>query len=239
MQSLENNIDIEELNKFSTLASHWWDKSGAFKSLHDINPLRVDYVADQADGLFAKTILDIGCGGGILSEALAAKGAAVTGIDMVEASIEVARLHLLESGVDVNYQLSTAEAWAEKHPQQYDVVCCLEMLEHVPDPASIVKSAAKLVKPGGTVVFSTINRNAKSFLMAIVAAEYVLNWVPRGTHDYKKLLKPFELTSMLDGTALDAEDLMGLHYNPLLNKYFLSNKNIDVNYFLACSAKKT
>lgn len=237
MPQHENNVDIEELNKFSNLASHWWDKNGAFKSLHDINPLRVDYVCDKSDGLFGKSVLDIGCGGGILSEALAARGANVTGIDMVDASLEVAKLHLLESGFDVDYQLSTAEAWAEKYAQKYDVVCCLEMLEHVPEPALIVQAAARLVKPGGKVIFSTINRNFKSYLMAIVAAEYIFNWVPKGTHDYNKLLKPFELTSMLESTSLKPDELIGLHYNPLLNKYFLSNMNIDVNYFLACSSQ--
>ncbi len=237
MHNQDNNIDIDELNKFSTLSSHWWDDKGAFKSLHDINPLRVEYITDKADGLFDKTVLDIGCGGGILSEALAAQGANVTGIDMVDASLEIAKMHLLESGQHVNYQLATAESWALSNRNHYDVVCCLEMLEHVPDPASIIKAAADLVKPGGVVIFSTINRNIKAYLMAIVAAEYVLNWVPKGTHDYKKLITPFELASMLEDTQLEANELMGLHYNPLLGKYFMSDKNVDVNYFLACTAK--
>lgn len=229
-----SNIDSQELTKFADLASHWWDKEGEFKSLHDINPLRVDFVEQACEGLFDKQVLDIGCGGGILSEALAQRGAKVTAIDMVQASLDVANLHKLESGFDINYCLSTAEDWAQKHAQQYDVICCLEMLEHVPDPSAIVDACAKLVKPGGTLVFSTLNRNIKAYLMAIVGAEYVLGMVPKGTHDYTKFIKPSELINMIEHAKLDAQEMTGLHFNPLLNQYYLSSKNVDVNYFVVC-----
>ncbi len=232
--SNDTNIDVNELNKFSELASHWWDRNGEFKSLHDINPLRVDYIEQQCDGLFDKAVLDVGCGGGILSEALAKKGAKVTGIDMVQASLDVANLHRLESGVNVEYCLSTAENWAQKNAGRYDVVCCLEMLEHVPEPAAIVKACAKLVKPGGRVIFSTLNRNTKSYLMAIVAAEYLLNMVPKGTHDHSKFIRPAELCRMIDETSLQVDEMIGLHFNPLKQDYYLSEQNVDVNYFVSC-----
>ncbi|MGQ8363732.1 bifunctional 2-polyprenyl-6-hydroxyphenol methylase/3-demethylubiquinol 3-O-methyltransferase UbiG [Glaciecola sp. 1036] len=231
--STTTNIDVEELAKFSELAAYWWDQEGAFKSLHDINPLRVDYIESQVGGLFGKEVLDIGCGGGILAEALALKGASVTGIDMVEASLEVAKLHKLESGVQVKYLLTTAEEFAADNSNKFDVVCCLEMLEHVPDPSSIVKAASQLVKPGGQVIFSTINRNPKSWALAIVAAEYILGLVPKGTHDHKKFIKPSELVGMIESTDLVVNDMIGLHANPLLNNYYLSKSNIDVNYFVS------
>jgi 2-polyprenyl-6-hydroxyphenyl methylase/3-demethylubiquinone-9 3-methyltransferase len=234
-----SNIDSQELTKFADLASHWWDKEGEFKSLHDINPLRVDFVEHACEGLFDKQVLDIGCGGGILSEALAQRGAKVTAIDMVQASLDVANLHKLESGLDINYYLSTAEDWAQKHAQHYDVICCLEMLEHVPDPSAIVDACAKLVKPGGTLVFSTLNRNMKAYLMAIVGAEYVLGMVPKGTHDYTKFIKPSELINMIEHAKLDAREMTGLHFNPLLNQYYLSAKNVDVNYFVVCQKQST
>ncbi|GLR69966.1 bifunctional 2-polyprenyl-6-hydroxyphenol methylase/3-demethylubiquinol 3-O-methyltransferase UbiG [Agaribacter marinus] len=230
------NVDAEELSKFAELAAYWWDRDGEFKSLHDINPLRVDYIENQANGIFGKQIIDIGCGGGILSEALATKGANVTGIDMVEASLEVANLHRLESGLHVQYHLSTAEQWAEQHACEYDIVCCLEMLEHVPHPESIVAAAAKLVKPGGMVIFSTLNRNPKSWLMAIAAAEYLFNMVPKGTHDHAKFIKPSELLNMIETTQLQVSDMTGLHFNPIKQQYFLSNMNVDVNYFVVCTS---
>ncbi|MGB3727517.1 MAG: bifunctional 2-polyprenyl-6-hydroxyphenol methylase/3-demethylubiquinol 3-O-methyltransferase UbiG [Glaciecola sp.] len=228
------NVDSQELAKFSALANYWWDLTGEFKSLHDINPIRVELIDDCVDGLFGKTAIDIGCGGGILSEALANKGAAVTGLDMVDASLQVARMHLLESKLSVDYVLDTAENWAQSHPQQYDVVCCLEMLEHVPDPASVVAACAKLVKPGGKVIFSTLNRNIKSYLMAIIAAEHILGMVPKGTHNIDKFITPAELNRMVEKTELSPLFLTGLHLNPFDQQYFISNKNVDVNYFMVC-----
>ncbi|MBE1288327.1 MAG: bifunctional 2-polyprenyl-6-hydroxyphenol methylase/3-demethylubiquinol 3-O-methyltransferase UbiG [Alteromonadaceae bacterium] len=229
------NVDHNEIEKFSAIAERWWDHDGEFKPLHQINPLRVSYIIEQAGGIKAKNILDIGCGGGILSEALAKGGATVTGIDLAEESLQIAKLHGLESGVKVVYEWISAEDKAEQQPQQYDVVTCLEMLEHVPDPTSVVRAAAQCVKPGGKVFFSTLNRNPKSYLMAILGAEYILNLVPKGTHDYKKFIKPSELMRMIDDTELVIEDTTGLHYNPLSNDYFLSNRNIDVNYIVSCS----
>ncbi|MFW8589616.1 bifunctional 2-polyprenyl-6-hydroxyphenol methylase/3-demethylubiquinol 3-O-methyltransferase UbiG [Glaciecola sp. 2405UD65-10] len=229
-----SNVDASELSKFEQLASSWWDKEGEFKSLHDINPLRVDLIEEAVGGLFNKTVIDVGCGGGILSEALVNKGANVTGLDMVDASLEVAKLHTLESKVDVNYVLSTAEDWANKHAQSYDVVCCLEMLEHVPDPKSVIQACAELVKPGGFVIFSTLNRNIKSYLMAIMAAEYILGMVPKGTHDHSKFIKPAELIKMIETSNLCPQFITGLHFNPISQAYYIDNKNVDVNYFVVC-----
>lgn len=229
-----SNVDTAELDKFASLASAWWDRNGEFKSLHDINPLRVEFVAQQVDGLFGKKVLDVGCGGGILSEALAQQGASVTGIDMVQESLDVANLHRLESGIKVDYELTTAEDWALQHEGEYDCVCCLEMLEHVPDPSSIVNACAKLVKPGGTLVFSTLNRNIKSYLLGIVAAEYVFSMVPKGTHEHAKFIKPSELVAMVEQSNLVAKVITGMHFNPLKQQYYLSNANVDVNYFLVC-----
>lgn len=232
-----SNIDTKELSKFDDLANSWWDKEGEFKSLHDINPLRVDFIETYVEGIFGKSIVDIGCGGGILAEELAVRGAKVTGLDMVQRSLDVAKLHKLERGadnLDLQYVLSTVEDWADKHEQQYDVVACLEMLEHVPDPASIVSACARLVKPGGKVIFSTLNKNPKSYLLAIVAAEYVLSMVPKGTHDYQKFIMPAVLNKMIEQTELVAEHITGLHFNPIANQYYLSNTNVDVNYFICC-----
>jgi 2-polyprenyl-6-hydroxyphenyl methylase/3-demethylubiquinone-9 3-methyltransferase len=233
--ALMSNIDASELAKFAELASTWWDPTGEFKSLHDINPLRVDLIEQHVAGLIGKSVIDIGCGGGILSEALADKGATVTGLDMVQASLDVANLHRLESGIDVSYVLSTVEDWAKDHSGQYDVVTCLEMLEHVPDPASVVSACAQLLKPGGIAIFSTLNRNPKSYLMAIVAAEYLLSMVPKGTHDHKKFITPAELIRMIEKTNLHADFMTGMHFNPVTQVYYLSDKNIDVNYFVVCS----
>ncbi|MGB1747358.1 MAG: bifunctional 2-polyprenyl-6-hydroxyphenol methylase/3-demethylubiquinol 3-O-methyltransferase UbiG [Pseudohongiellaceae bacterium] len=228
------NVDALEIRKFESLASRWWDPNSEFKPLHDINPLRVNYISQHIN-LAEKRVLDIGCGGGILAEALAHHGAAVTAIDKAEASLSVAKLHLLESQLDISYLDSTAEEFAEAQPAQFDVVTCLEMLEHVPDPSSVVAACQRLVKPGGLVFFSTINRNLKSYLFAIIGAEYLLNLLPRGTHDYSKLIKPSELATWSRQAHLTLRDQIGMGYNPLTKKYFLQN-SLDVNY-LACYEK--
>ena len=224
------NVDVAELNKFSELAHKWWDKGSEFKPLHDINPLRLNYI-DQAVSLSGKTVLDVGCGGGILSESMAQKGATVTGIDLGEKALKVAQLHSLESGVSVDYQLIAVEALAERRPAGFDVVTCLEMLEHVPDPASVVQACAKLVKPGGHVFFSTINRNPKSYLFAVIGAEYVLNMLPRGTHDYKKFIKPSELASWMRSADLSLQHQIGMSYNPITQHYWLGD-DVSVNYMM-------
>ena len=228
------NVDDLEIRKFEALASRWWDPNSEFRPLHDINPLRVNYI-NQHINLAEKRVLDIGCGGGILAEALAHHGATVTAIDKAEASLSVAKLHLLESQLDISYLDSTAEEFAEAQPAQFDVVTCLEMLEHVPDPSSVVAACQRLVKPGGLIFFSTINRNPKSYLFAIIGAEYLLNLLPRGTHDYAKLIKPSELATWSRQAHLTLRDQIGMGYNPLTKKYFLQN-SLDVNY-LACYEK--
>lgn len=226
-----SNVDHAEIAKFEALAHRWWDRHSEFKPLHDINPLRVNWI-DQRIPLAGKRVLDVGCGGGILSEAMAQRGATVTGIDMGEAPLAVARLHQLESGVNVDYRQITAEALAEEMPEQFDVVTCLEMLEHVPDPASVIRACQRLVKPGGQVFFSTINRNPKSFLLAIVGAEYLLNLVPRGTHEYARLLRPSELGQFCRAAGLDLQHSRGLEYNPITRRYRLS-RDTSVNFMLA------
>jgi len=224
------NIDRAELAKFEAIASRWWDPESEFRPLHDINPLRLNYI-DERCNLSGKTVIDIGCGGGILSESMAKRGANVTGIDMGEAPLAVAKLHKLESGVEVNYLHSTAEAFAEQKPGSYDIVTCLEMLEHVPDPASVIKACAKLAKPGGHVFFSTINRNPKSFVFAIVGAEYVLNLLPKGTHDYKKLIRPSELSKWSRAARLSVTEVTGMAYNPFMKRYKLG-RDASVNYLI-------
>lgn len=236
--ALDQNVDPNEINKFSQIASRWWDTQGEFKPLHEINPLRTDFIVQHSQGLFDKTVVDVGCGGGILAESMARAGAIVTGIDMAEESLEVAKLHKLESQLDVDYQLSTAEAFAQTHENQIDVVTCLEMLEHVPEPQSVIRACAKLVKPGGQVFFSTLNRNIKSYLMAIIGAEHILNLVPKGTHDHKKFIKPSELLAWVDDTSLQTQTMTGLHLNPLSGQYFLSDQNVDVNYIVHCYKPK-
>ncbi len=226
------NVDHAEIAKFEALASRWWDPESEFKPLHDINPLRLDYVEQQAGGLAGKRVVDVGCGGGLLSEAMAARGAEVTGIDLGEAPLAVARLHALESGVTVDYRQVAAEDLAEEMPAAFDVVTCLEMLEHVPDPAATVAACARLVKPGGTVVFSTINRNARSFLFAIIGAEYVLRLLPRGTHEYARFIRPSELDRWARQAGLDTVDVTGMSYNPLTRRYWLG-RDVRVNYLLA------
>ncbi len=227
-----SNVDPIEIEKFSQLAHKWWDANSEFKPLHDINPLRLNYV-NQLASLAGKTVLDVGCGGGILAESMAGLGANVTGIDLAEKSLQVAKLHLLESGKKVDYRNVSVEALAIEQPAQYDVVTCLEMLEHVPNPASIIKACATLVKPGGWVFFSTLNRNPKSYLFAIIGAEYVLNMLPKGTHDYAKFLKPSELAQSCRNAKLDVMDLIGMSYNPISKVYSLG-KDTDVNYMMAC-----
>ncbi len=223
------NVDAGELARFDAVASRWWDPEGEFGALHRINPLRLRYVAEKAS-LQGASVIDIGCGGGLFAEAMAREGAAVTGIDMAEAGLKVAKLHLAESGLDIDYQKSTAEDFATTHAGQFDVVTCLEMLEHVPAPESVIGAAAELVKPGGNLVFSTINRTAKAFALAIVGAEYILNWVPRGTHEYQKFLRPAELDAAARANGLVLQSLAGLEYDPLSDKFSLSG-NVDVNYF--------
>lgn len=225
------NVDPHEIKKFEQMASRWWDKEGDFKPLHDINPLRLKFIMDRVGNLHGKKVLDIGCGGGILTESLAKEGATVTGIDMGEMPLQVAKLHKLESGVEVDYQQITAEEFAEKHHGEFDVVTCLEMLEHVPEPSSIIQACRKLVKPEGDVFFSTINRNPKSFLFAIVGAEYLLQMLPKGTHDFKKFIRPSELEAWSRPNGLDFQSIEGMHYNPLSKKYWMSD-NVDVNYIV-------
>jgi 2-polyprenyl-6-hydroxyphenyl methylase / 3-demethylubiquinone-9 3-methyltransferase len=230
------NVEEAELNKFSELAHKWWDKNSEFKPLHDINPLRLNYI-NQAVPLKNMIVLDVGCGGGILSEAMAEKGAKVTGIDLGEKALNVAQLHSLESGIHVDYRYISVEALAEQSPASFDVVTCLEMLEHVPNPASVVEACAKLVKPGGHVFFSTINRNPKAYLLAVLVAEYVLNMLPRGTHDYTKFIKPSELASWMRAVDLDLINQTGMSYNPIIKHYWLG-EDVSVNY-LVHSVKPT
>ena len=225
------NVDLAELAKFDSLASRWWDTEGDFKPLHDINPLRADWIDDLAD-VRGKSVLDVGCGGGLLCEALVHRGARVTGIDMGEAPLSVARLHQLESGAEVSYERSTAEAFAEQHAGEFDVVTCLEMLEHVPDPATVVGACATLCRPGGDLFFSTINRNPKAFLFAIVGAEYVLNLLPRGTHEYAKLIKPSELARWIRDAGLEMLEMTGMTYNPISKQYRLRADDVSVNYLM-------
>ena len=226
-----SNVDQAEIHKFSELAHRWWDPNSDFKPLHEINPLRLNWIEGIA-ALPGKKVLDVGCGGGILSEAMAAAGAEVSGIDLSEKALKVAKLHLLESGLNVDYQLISAEAFAEQKQGVFDVVTCMEMLEHVPDPAAIVAACARLVNPGGHVFFSTLNRNPKSYLYAVIGAEYILNLLPRGTHDYAKFITPAELARMTRSTGLETEQLIGMTYNPLTKIYKLES-DTSVNYLMA------
>lgn len=227
---MSTNADPKELDKFGELAHRWWDPNSEFKPLHDINPLRLAWI-DRNCGLAGKRVLDVGCGGGLLSEGMAALGAQVTGIDLSEKALGVARLHLLESGRQVDYRLISAEKLAAEQPASFDIVTCLEMLEHVPDPASTVRACAESVKPGGQIFFSTLNRNPKSFLFAVVGAEYLLNLLPRGTHDYDRFIRPAELARHCREAGLSVAEIVGMSYNPLTRTYALG-RDTSVNYLL-------
>jgi 2-polyprenyl-6-hydroxyphenyl methylase / 3-demethylubiquinone-9 3-methyltransferase len=226
-----SNVDAAEIAKFSELAHRWWDPNSEFRPLHEINPLRLKWI-DKLAPLAGKKVLDVGCGGGILAEAMAGAGATVSGIDLSEKALKVAKLHLFESGRSVDYQHISAEDFAARHPGEFDVVTCMEMLEHVPDPASVVEACSRLVKPGGWVFFSTLNRNPKSYLFAIIGAEYILKLLPRGTHDYAKFLQPAELARMAREAKLETQELIGMTYNPLTKVYKLE-ADTDVNYLMA------
>ena len=229
------NVDPLELDKFSQLAHRWWDPGSEFRPLHEINPLRLDHI-DRIATLSGKTVLDVGCGGGILAESMAKRGARVTGIDLAEKPLKVAQLHLLESGLQVDYRMIAAEELARDAPHRFDIVTCMEMLEHVPDPAATVKACAELVKPGGHVFFATLNRNPKSYLFAIIGAEYLLKLLPRGTHDYVKFIKPSELATMCRNAALNVAGITGMTYNPFSRIYALGS-DTAVNYILHCRAE--
>ncbi|MGE0312587.1 MAG: bifunctional 2-polyprenyl-6-hydroxyphenol methylase/3-demethylubiquinol 3-O-methyltransferase UbiG [Lautropia sp.] len=229
-----SNVDAAELDKFQSIASRWWDPGSEFAPLHRINPLRLDWIERHAGGsLGGKTALDVGCGGGILAEAMANRGARVTGIDLAKKSLQVAELHALDSGVEVRYRLIAVETLAAEQPAHYDVVTCLEMLEHVPDPGPVIAACADLARPGGLVCFSTINRNPKAFALAIVGAEYLLRMLPRGTHDYERFIRPSELVGAARRAGLEPIELIGLTYNPLLDRYALVPGDVDVNYLVA------
>jgi 2-polyprenyl-6-hydroxyphenyl methylase/3-demethylubiquinone-9 3-methyltransferase len=230
MNTARENVDPAEVAKFDALASRWWDPEGEFRSLHEINPLRLDWIRQHVQ-MAGTEIVDIGCGGGILAESMAKAGATVTGIDMAEGPLAVARLHQHESGAEVDYRQATAEELASEAAESFDIVTCLEMLEHVPDPSEVIRSCAELVKPGGHVFFSTINRNPKSFAFAIVGAEYVLKLLPAGTHDYAKFIRPSELESWARPAGLSLKDSIGMHYNPITKEYSLG-ENLDVNYLM-------
>ena len=233
MSETAHNVDHAEVNKFEALAARWWDPHSEFRTLHEINPLRLGYV-QRSVSLAGREVLDVGCGGGILTEAMALAGAKVTGIDMAEEALRVAELHTLETGVEVDYRRIPVEQLAAERPAAFDVVTCMEMLEHVPDPGSVVEACARLVRPGGHVFFSTLNRNPKSYLLAIIGAEYVLNLLPHGTHDYARFIRPAELDAWVRRTPLRLTDLTGLTYNPLTREYRLSARDIDVNYLATC-----
>ncbi len=231
------NVNLEEIEKFEKVASQWWDLTGDFKPLHQINPLRRQFILQHAPELFERKIIDVGCGGGILAESLAKLGANVTGIDMGEEPLNVAKLHALETGVDVSYEKITAEEKAEQQPQAYDVVTCMEMLEHVPDPASIVQACSNLVKPGGYVFFSTLNKSTKAYLLAILAAEKIFKLVPDGTHDHDKFIRPSTLIGWAEQVGLKCIDATGIHYNPLTENHKLA-PGLDVNYIICCQKER-
>ncbi len=230
MNATERNIDNAEVNKFDGMAARWWDPEGEFRPLHDLNPVRLRFIKQHAT-ISAKKILDVGCGGGILSESMAREGAKVTGIDVADKALTVARLHAMESQVELDYQNTTAEEHVLTHSGKYDVVTCLELLEHVPKPASLVEACAQLVKPGGKVFFSTINRNPKAYALAVIGAEYIMRLLPRGTHDYKKFIKPSELAQWARHSGLNLIEQAGMHYNPVLRSASLV-RNVDVNYLV-------
>lgn len=225
------NVDPDEIAKFNDIASRWWDPDGEFKPLHLLNPVRLSYISDELQGLFGKTVIDIGCGGGILAESMARSGANVTGLDMAQDSLNVARLHALEAGVTLNYQQATAEQYAAEHGEQFDVVTCMEMLEHVPEPMSVIQACADLAKPGATLFFSTLNKTWKAYLLAIVGAEHVMKLVPKGTHEFSKFIRPSTLMRYLEQAGLEITDATGLHFNPVSNS-FKTGPGLDVNYIV-------
>ncbi|MFK8047608.1 MAG: bifunctional 2-polyprenyl-6-hydroxyphenol methylase/3-demethylubiquinol 3-O-methyltransferase UbiG [Halioglobus sp.] len=229
-----SNVDPQEIAKFEALASRWWDRGSEFKPLHEINPLRANFI-DLHSAVAGKKLIDVGCGGGILAESMAQRGAFVTGIDMGEAPLTVANIHKLESGVEVDYRQCTAEQMAQDQPEHYDIVCCLEMLEHVPDPGSVIAACADMAKPGGNLYFSTINRNPKAFVFAIVGAEHLLKLLPAGTHEYARFIKPSELAGWLRDAGLVMENMTGLLYNPITQNYRLDAKDVSVNYMIRAS----
>ena len=229
------NVDPHEIHKFEQLASRWWDRNSEFKPLHDINPLRANWI-DKLAPVAEKNLLDVGCGGGILCEAMAQRGATVTGIDMGDAPLAVGNLHKLESCLDINYVKATAEDYAEDYAGAFDTVTCLEMLEHVPDPSSVVTACAKMTKPGGTIFFSTINRNPKSYLLAVIGVEYILRMLPKGTHEYAKFIRPSELGEWIRNAGLEVTHMTGLVYNPITKNYRLNKRDVDVNYMI-CARK--
>ena len=237
MTTNTTNVDPAELQKFSALANRWWDPQSEFRPLHEINPLRLDYI-DRIAAINGKAVLDVGCGGGILAEAMAARGAQVTGIDLADKPLQVAQLHLLESGLNVSYRRIAVEDLAQEAPHSFDVVTCMEMLEHVPDPASTVRACARLLKPGGHAFFATLNRNPKSYLYAIIGAEYVLNLLPRGTHEYSRFIKPSELSAACRSAGLEVSGITGMTYNPLTKVYTLG-ADTDVNYILCTQAPQS
>ncbi|WP_419571653.1 bifunctional 2-polyprenyl-6-hydroxyphenol methylase/3-demethylubiquinol 3-O-methyltransferase UbiG [Rheinheimera sp.] len=226
-----SNVDSTEIAKFNDIAYRWWDPQGEFKPLHQLNPTRLSYISDQVQGLFGKKTIDVGCGGGILAESMARAGAEVTGIDMADEALTVARLHALEAQITISYQQSTAEAFAEAQPASFDLVTCMEMLEHVPDPASVIQACADLAKPGATLVFSTLNKTWKAYALAIVAAERLLKLVPQGTHEFNKFIRPSDLMRAIENAGLELVDATGLHYNPI-NQSFKTGPGLDVNYFV-------
>lgn len=232
-KTMNANVDPAEIEKFNAMASRWWDPSGDFRPLHQINPLRVEFVEQYGLGLAGRTVLDVGCGGGILSESMARAGAQVTGIDMSPDALTVAKLHALESEMTIHYEQTTAEAFAAQHPGTFDIVTCMEMLEHVPDPSAVVAACATLVKPGGRVIFSTLNRTLKAKLLGVYLAEYVLRWLPKGTHEAEKFIRPSELMHFAESAGLREIAATGIHYQPILGNFFLSNRNLDVNYLFA------
>lgn len=235
--NLQQNVDLQEVQKFTDLANEWWDKSGAFATLHQINPLRLNWIeqqtiARQQSGLTGKKVLDVGCGGGILSHSMAVRGATVTGIDLGEANIKAAQIHATQTSQAIDFACVAVEDFAKVHAGEFDVVTCMEMLEHVPDPQSIISACFTLLKPNGVLVLSTINRNPKSYLFAVIGAEYLLRLLPRGTHDYEKFITPAELDRFAQRAGCKRQDLIGLHYNPLIKHYWLA-QNVDVNYMMA------
>lgn len=235
--SPSRNVDLQEIQKFTDLANEWWNKSGAFAPLHQINPLRLNWIEEQTirrqgSGLTGKTVLDVGCGGGILTHSLAERGATVTGLDLGEANINAARIHAAQSGRDIKFDCVAVEEFAQAHADSFDVIACMEMLEHVPNPQSIIDACFTLLKPNGVLVLSTINRNPKSYLFAVIGAEYVLRLLPKGTHDYEKFITPAELDRFTERAGCKRQDLIGLHYNPITRHYWLA-QNVDVNYMMA------